>query len=304
MKEISQYEIEYNQKVSKVTLMILVAHLPVFMTLAYYFKSELKIALACSLFIIAGSVVTHILKKGQEITHIVNAISLMAFSAIFIHLGRGIIEYHFHIFCFLTFLSLFASWKSVVTGLLVVALHHIGFYFLLPTSLFNYEASFNIVLLHAAFAIVNATFSTVLSVKMKEMLSKQGTTFIQIKDVTTKNSQMSGQLESDSKELAYGARAQSTGFREATEILDNVTSVSEKTYREVIKSKESSTEGLRMVEHGEKLVHELLKSIEQIKNGNSRLVAQMDKNGQEMQKIVSAINNISEYTNVINDIVF
>ncbi len=304
MKEISHFEIDYNQKISKFSLLIMLAHFPIFLGLAYFMKSELKIALACSLFIYLGSLVTHHFKKGDEITHIVNAISLMAFSAIFIHLGRGIIEFHFHIFCFITYVSLFASWKSVVTALTVVALHHIGFFFLLPTSLFNYEASFGIVLLHAAFAIVNTCFALVLSIKMRDMLSKQGTTFIQIKDVTSKNSSMSTQLERDSRDLASGATEQASGFHEAAELLGSVATVSERTFQKVVESQESSQKGLKLVEHGESLVVDLLQSIENIKAGNTKLALQMDKNGSEMQRIIEAINNISEYTKVINDIVF
>lgn len=90
--------------------------------------------------------------------HIVTiAIQLMA--SLHIQQTMGMTEMHFQVFVLLAFLSFFRDWKVVVTGTLVVALHHvIGFVSQsMGGSLIVFEAeqpAFLILLIHATFAIV------------------------------------------------------------------------------------------------------------------------------------------------------
>jgi methyl-accepting chemotaxis protein len=86
------------------------------------------------------------------------AIGAQLLTALHIHQSFGLIEIHFEIFVLLAFLSYFRDWKVVATGTLVVAVHHISFFFLQAggASVFIFEeghVTFSILLMHAAFAL-------------------------------------------------------------------------------------------------------------------------------------------------------
>ena len=86
------------------------------------------------------------------------AIGAQLLTALHIHQSFGLIEMHFEIFVLLAFLSYFRDWKVVATGTLVVAVHHISFFFLQSggAGLFIFEeghVTFSILLMHAAFAV-------------------------------------------------------------------------------------------------------------------------------------------------------
>lgn len=86
------------------------------------------------------------------------AIGAQLLTALHIHQSFGLIEIHFEIFVLLAFLSYFRDWKVIATGTAVVAVHHIGFFFLQSQGmgLFIFEeghVTFPILLMHAAFAL-------------------------------------------------------------------------------------------------------------------------------------------------------
>ena len=86
------------------------------------------------------------------------AIGVQLLTALHIHQSFGLIEVHFEIFVLLAFLSYFRDWKVIATGTVVVAVHHISFFFLQAggAPLFIFEEghiSFSILLMHAAFAL-------------------------------------------------------------------------------------------------------------------------------------------------------
>jgi methyl-accepting chemotaxis protein len=61
------------------------------------------------------------------------------------------IEMHFHIFTMVALLVIFGSLAPILVAVATIALHHVAFWEWLPCSVFNYNAGFSIVLIHAAF---------------------------------------------------------------------------------------------------------------------------------------------------------
>jgi methyl-accepting chemotaxis protein len=80
----------------------------------------------------------------------------LALSAGLIHLGGGMIEMHFHVFVLLPLLAVFGRVPVVLAGAVTIAVHHVAFFFFLPASLFNYNATLWVVVLHAAFVVLAA----------------------------------------------------------------------------------------------------------------------------------------------------
>ncbi|MBN7821280.1 methyl-accepting chemotaxis protein [Bowmanella yangjiangensis] len=92
--------------------------------------------------------------------HVV-AIALMLFTALHIHQSNGLLEFHFEVFAFMAFLLVYRDWKVLVTAVLVVAVHHIGFFAMqtngLPLMVLEEShATWGLLILHAVFAVTEA----------------------------------------------------------------------------------------------------------------------------------------------------
>jgi len=300
----SEFEKEYNARIAKITLAILLLHIPLFVGMTFFFKTEMSVAIGLSGFVFLGPLISYVLGKDSERTKIINAIAIMSYSGILIHLGRGMIEMHFHIFAFMTYLAIFGSIRSVIAGLVFVAVHHIGLYFFLPSSLFNYEASFYIVILHAVFAIISSIFAGMISVRIKKMVALQGSVFVEISKISDENNELSNVLKNSSIELADGSTRQASGIQQTVSTLDEIKAMANSTFKQIQNSGEKSSQNLELANQGNQYISEMMSSINDIKSGNDSLSERMKDNAQELERIISVIQNISEKTQVINDIVF
>lgn len=101
--------------------------------------------------------------KGTQVMRVLVGVSLMLFSLVFIqqHLGR--IEMHFHIFIALAILTLYMDIIPIFVAAATTIVHHLVFNFLqqyevslfgMPVMVFNCGCGMDIVLLHAAFVLV------------------------------------------------------------------------------------------------------------------------------------------------------
>ena len=60
------------------------------------------------------------------------------------------------VFVLIALLAVFANPLAIVTAAVTVALHHLTLYFLLPRSVFNYDASIWAVVVHVAFVVLES----------------------------------------------------------------------------------------------------------------------------------------------------
>jgi len=132
------------------------AHVPVFAAIALFRNTSLVEALAIALVAVAGPTGMHFLSPGSRLTGVAMGVGGMALSAGLIHLGGGSIEMHFHVFVLIPMLAVFGQPIIVLAAAAVIAVHHVAFFFFLPKSLFFYEASLWVVVLHAVFVILAA----------------------------------------------------------------------------------------------------------------------------------------------------
>src|SRR5262249_17283367 len=82
----------------------------------------------------------------------------MAMGGLLVHFGQGPmqIEMHFYFFTLLALLSIFGNPLVIILPAVTVAAHHGLLYFLLPRSVFNYDASLWAVVVHAAFVVLES----------------------------------------------------------------------------------------------------------------------------------------------------
>lgn len=110
---------------------------------------------------------TYYFYKGTVFSRSIMGISFMVFAAIFIQQHFGRIEMHFYVFAALAFLVRYKDITPVWAASLAIAVHHLTFSlfqqfnvsaFGVPLLFCNYGSGLDIVLLHAAFVIVEAAF--------------------------------------------------------------------------------------------------------------------------------------------------
>lgn len=104
---------------------------------------------------------------GTVWSRVIVAICFMLFSALFIQQSLGRIEYHFHVFSGIAFLVRYKDLRPLAAAVVTIALHHVAFSYCqqfgvtllgTPLMVFNYGFGLPIVLLHAAFVILEAAF--------------------------------------------------------------------------------------------------------------------------------------------------
>ncbi|WP_213609452.1 methyl-accepting chemotaxis protein [Pseudoalteromonas sp.] len=108
----------------------------------------------------------------SKITPHVVAAAIMMFSFLHIQQAYGLIEVHFEIFIFLAMLIMFIEWRVFITAIVFVAIHHLSFYYLQTQNTGFYvfdpdRLAFSTVLIHAAYAIVEALVAGFIAVTLK-----------------------------------------------------------------------------------------------------------------------------------------
>ena len=146
---------EYLHGVNRIGLWILVVNFVLALVAATQFGSSITLAAALGALFVAIPAACHFLRTKALITSIVLGVASMCFSALFIHLGHGMIEMHFHIFVMLAIMIVFGNPIPMIVSAAFIAIHHVAFFFLMPHSLLSGHCpSFGIVLIHAGFVVV------------------------------------------------------------------------------------------------------------------------------------------------------
>ncbi|WP_413699744.1 methyl-accepting chemotaxis protein [Psychromonas sp. KJ10-10] len=146
----------------------------------------------------------------------------MIYSALHIHQAHGLIEVHFEIFILLAFLIVFQDWRVFITAVLVVAVHHISFYFLQVNNagVFVFDENrliFSTVILHAVYAIVEATIAGYIAQSMKKE-SEAG------KELANVASELTADINAIDLSIKTTANGNKTliSFNELLDLLSNV----------------------------------------------------------------------------------
>ena len=152
----SPFERDYTDKLNGISSRVLAVHIP-FLALVAYLNETGAILVGClSVAIAAGPVLAGICSASNRTKATIMGMAYALMGGVLVHAGQGPaqIEMHFYFFVALALLTLYANPFVIIVTAVTVAAHHTAFWFILPSSLFNYEAPFWIVFLHASFVIV------------------------------------------------------------------------------------------------------------------------------------------------------
>ena len=297
-------DINYQYKANKNFLYLILAHFPISILIAYLSQTSILFSIFVSLAIIIGPVY-FVMKnpKGIE-SSIANAVALVSFSALFIHLSRGMTELHFHIFASIGLMITLAEPIAVTAALLFVLVHHVTFFFFIPSSLINYNASFNILLIHAIFALAIGVPAVFISYKFKSYLLGVKDVLLEIRDVSDKLINASSSMLESSKTLSSSTLKESSAIEETSVSLIELNRVIKRNSESTQKTAQLSMDSQKQSEKGHEIFLELLKSLDNIQTSYKHIITSFNESHNGMSKIIQLIKDIETKTLVINDIVF
>ena len=154
--KISAFEASYLKRMNQIALWFFYAHLPVFMLVAWANGTGvLPVALMTLAVLAIPTLGCRAMESGRSKSYVF-AFTSMCMGAVLVHAGQGPvqIEMHFYFFSILAMLALFANPMTVIVGAATVAVQHLALWYLAPASIFNYDAPLWVVLVHAAFVVL------------------------------------------------------------------------------------------------------------------------------------------------------
>ncbi len=153
--EITAFEDQYLRRMNRVGLIFFSLHVPVFMAVAALCHTGVLTALVLTLLVLVGPAIAYRSLTNVRAMSAVFGFTAMCMGGLLVHFGQGPmqIEMHFYFFVLLALLAVFGNPLAIVVAAVTVALHHLVLYFVLPSSVFNYEASVWAVGVHALFVV-------------------------------------------------------------------------------------------------------------------------------------------------------
>lgn len=150
----TQFEETYTRKINIAAFLLLLVHLPVLVCLAMFEGSPVAVTAIAATLLLLGPGLVLAKAPASPLGAIVSAVSAMGMSALAIYVTNGMIEAHFELFVLIALLTVYGRIAPLVVAGATIALHHVVFWFWLPSGIFNYRAAFSIVLVHAFFVVM------------------------------------------------------------------------------------------------------------------------------------------------------
>ena len=156
--EVSDFERNYLNRVNRIAFWFFVGHLPAFMLIALVNHQSVVQAVVLTGLVLIGPVLAQRAFTNPRSVSLVYGFSSMLMGGVLVHLGQGPvqIEMHFYFFALLAMLAVFGNPMAVIVAAVTVAVHHLVVWWYLPASVFNYAAPFWVVLVHAAFVVLES----------------------------------------------------------------------------------------------------------------------------------------------------
>lgn len=164
-KELTPFERDYASRMNRVSLAFFWANLPVFVAVAFFNQTGPLFAAALTSLVLAGPTIAWLTLKNPRHTSLVVGFTAMCMGGLLAHFGQGPlqIEMHFYFFSLLAALAVFGNPAVILVAAITVTLHHTVIYLLIPSSVFNYDASIWVVAVHASFVVVESAAALFIS---------------------------------------------------------------------------------------------------------------------------------------------
>ena len=203
------YAVEIRERSDRQVLFILLAHVPVVGLLVPMGYGTTTFALIASLLVGGIAAAGYFTMRGTRALSSLFAVCLMLFSAIMIQAQMGRIEMHFHIFAALALVIIYRDWLPVLVAAGTIAVHHLALTGLqlsgaslgnMSLMIFNYDCSWSIAFLHAAFVVFEAAILVFFALRMGAE-QKQSIQIIEIIRGFDSNNDLTARLDDTDKSV-------------------------------------------------------------------------------------------------------
>jgi two-component system chemotaxis sensor kinase CheA len=156
--EITDFERRYLARVNRVALAFFAMHVPVFVLIAWINGTRPGIAALLSLAVLVGPAIAYFAIKNPRLVSMVYGVTAMFMGGLLVHFGQGPvqIEMHFYFFSLVAMCVVFGNPLVIIAAAVTVALHHLVVWLIIPRSVFNYDASWWVVAVHAGFVVLES----------------------------------------------------------------------------------------------------------------------------------------------------
>jgi methyl-accepting chemotaxis protein len=295
---------QYYKKLGKIMLGLSLGHIPLFVLTAALFNTEYSIALGLASFFIIPQLIAYYKTPHSPLSLYLFSFIIMCFSGILIHLGKGMIEMHFHVFVFIPITAIFGLYWAPIIAAVTIAIHHIGFFFLLPESIFNYEASFSIVILHATFVIVETAIAIFVCKKFKDFLEKEEYVNSKLSLIGASYGKEGKSIKTMADRISEQSQRQIEFTQKTSSAATEISALSKTNLEHVSNSVQIVQDSNEKIKSGNKVIKSAIEANDNINNQFKSIMDAFSGINSSFQEVNSLMHEISEKTGIINDIVF
>lgn len=161
---------KFQNKVTLALIAITWLHLPVLATTAVHTGKSFTIPMLAAAVLAVLPVLLFVLKRPAISVSIAIAIALVAHTSIFVYLLEGHpwqVEAHFYYFALLAMLSGLCDWRVLVAAAGLIAVHHLGLNYILPSALYPGGSDFARVIFHALIVVIETAMLVGIAIMMR-----------------------------------------------------------------------------------------------------------------------------------------
>ncbi|HEY1368654.1 MAG TPA: methyl-accepting chemotaxis protein [Gaiellaceae bacterium] len=266
--------------------LLLAAHLPVALVLAAFYGGWTSAIVFGTLISGVGVFVTWRF-RGTLASRLVVAAAFMSYSALFINLGHGRIEYHFHVFVAMAILLMYRDWRAPAFGGVVIAVHHAAFQLdgkavgVFPKN----GGGWATVALHAGFVLFETVILVYLSRQLEEEL-RETQKLLELSDAI-------GEGDLTRRMVAGGGAVGA-----AVAALDAGTARFAELVRKIGGAADSFAASSREIASGSgetgRAVSEIAEAVGEVARGSERQAQMLDATNRETEEVAASVSQAAE----------
>jgi methyl-accepting chemotaxis protein len=157
-REITEFERAHLHRMNRIALAFFYLHVPVFIAVAWLAGTSMAQAAVVTPLVLLGPTIAYATFTNPRLLSMTYGFTAMVMGGLLVHFGQGPmqIEMHFYFFVLIALLAVFANPLVIITAAVTVAAHHFVVWLVIPSSVFNYQASFWTVVVHAVFVALES----------------------------------------------------------------------------------------------------------------------------------------------------
>jgi len=153
--------------------------------------------------------------------------------------------------------------------------------------------------------VINLLFSLFLSIWLSRKISNSLSLMVEkVKNASSIVEKLSSQYKQNATSLAQANTEQAASLQETAASIEEMSSMIAKTSDNAMVSAKTSEESQHGANKGQEVVGQMMNSMNEINQSNTKIIEEITRSNQQMGEIVTVIQEIGSKTKVINDIVF